>query len=340
MSTKTIYFLCIIILILIIYSCEKEVIIDVEKSEPRLVMRSEITNWPESLYTGPGVIYWDSAYPQKVPNFLVMGMSSSVNGKPLENISNCKVILKKNNTVYDTIFYDQTKENYPLFEDELDFPKAGDELEIKVLFGNQFISSKSKMPNKVPIKSVDTSSVYSLFIKEGQVHASSTLTFDDPGGEENYYELLVTQIGPPGDELWKYPVASDEAFITGESHYSSEINGGGSPSTVKSLLFTDKTFNGEEKTVRFTFPLGAYMGGETMEFTHTKLHYHLRNVTKAYYDFETSKRVHLITTDMNFLFGASEPLNVKGNIDNGLGLFGLYNHSQKNFFFPARTVNL
>jgi hypothetical protein len=340
MSTKTIYCLYIIILILINYSCEKEVLIDVEKAEPRLVMRSEITNWPESLYTGPGIIYWDSVYPQKVPNFLVMGMSSSVNGKPLENIVDCKVILKKNNTVYDTILYNQTKEYYPLFEDELDFPKAGDELEINVLYGNQFVSSKSKMPNKVSIKYVDTSSVYSLIIKGNEIYGSSTLTFDDPGGEENYYELVVASLGPPDEELRKYRIGSDETFITGEDHYSSEINGGGSPSTVKSLLFTDKTFNGEEKTVRFTFPMGAYMGEKTMEFNHLKIHYHLRNVTKEYYEFETSKRVHLITTSANLLFGVSEPLNVKGNIENGLGLFGLYNHSQKNFFFPARTVNL
>ncbi|HLV40967.1 MAG TPA: DUF4249 family protein [Brumimicrobium sp.] len=338
MNKSLLYPLYLLLLFSFCVACEKQVLIDVEKAEPKLVMRSEITNWPESLYTGPGIVYWDSAYPQKVPNFLVMGMSSSVYDKPLENIVNCKVVLKKNNTIYDTIFYDYTKESYTLFEDEHDFLEAGDELEIKVFYGDEFVSSKSKMPNKVPIKSVDTSSVYSLFLKETTVYGSSTLTFEDPSDEENYYELLVTQSSPPDGELIKYSVSTNEAFITGESHYPSEFNGS-SPSTTQSLLFTDKTFNGEEKSISFSFPMGAYMG-EPIKFSHKQLNYHLRNVTKEYYEFETNRRIHLITTNANFLFGTSEPLNVKGNVENGLGLFGLYNHSQKNFFFSKRTVTL
>ncbi|PWH85028.1 DUF4249 family protein [Brumimicrobium oceani] len=338
MNRSVIYPLTILFLLNLFYSCEKEVIIDVKKAEPRLVMRSEITNWPEDLDTGPGIIYWDSAYPQKVPNFLILGLSSSVNDKPQENLQNCKVVLMKNSIAYDTIFYDQTKEYYALFENEQDFPEAGDELEIEVFCGDQFVSSKSKMPNKVPIKSVDTSSVYALFIKENELYGSSTLTFQDPPGEDNYYEIVVTQISPPDKELVKYSLRTDEAFITGLSHYSSSFNGG-PPSTSKSLLFTDKTFSGEEKSVSFYFPMVAYMGNGPVDFPHKKLNYHLRNVSKEYYEFETNKRIHLITSDVNFLFGASEPQNVSSNVENGLGVFGVYNHSQKNFFFPERTIN-
>ncbi|RFC53504.1 DUF4249 family protein [Brumimicrobium aurantiacum] len=335
---KSITFIFTILICIICYSCQKEVSIEVPNAEPKLVMRSEITNWPDSLDTSSGVVYWDSAYPQKVPSFLVMGLSSSVNEEPIDNLVDCKVVLKKNSTVYDTIFYDSEKEYYPLFVDEQEFPESGDEIEVKVIYGDKFVSSRSKIPGKVMIKSVDTSSVYALFINENQLYGSSKLTFEDPPDVDNYYEIVVTQISSPDAELVKYSLGTNEAFITGLSHHPSNFNGS-TPSTTKSLLFTDKTFNGEEKSVSFYFPMATYMGNGPIDFNHIKLNYHLRNVSKEYYEFETSKRIHLITSDMSQLFGASEPQNVTGNIENGLGVLGLYSHSQKNFFFPERTIN-
>src|SRR5690554_111109 len=333
--SKSILLLLLISIQIYFCSCEKHVLIDVEKAEPRLVMRANLTNVPDTVIGAPGVVL-----PVTLPNKLTMGMSSSVSGKPLDDLADCKVLIKKNNILLDTVFYDYNKEYYNLFENEADFPVAGDELEIDVICGDLSVSSKSRMPSKVPIKSIDTSSVYSIFIIDGRLYGSSSLTFEDPQNEENYYELIVSYPGLNNGELEMRKIRSDESFIKGESHYSSDFNTVNTSSVSESLLFSDKTFNGEEKTVNFYFEMGVYMNESTVEFQHTLIHYHLRNVSKEYYTFSTSKRNHLITNNVNFLFGASEPINVSSNVDNGLGLFGLYNHDQKGFFFPARSINL
>lgn len=335
MKKKSIPSLFIILILTISYSCEKEVLIDVKKAEPRLVMRAEITNKPEWVAGGPGIIL-----PTIIPGRLTMGMSSSVYGSPIDNLTDCKVVLRKNNTLFDTIFYDQTKEYYNLFKNEQDYPVAGDSLEINVFYGNQSVSSRSKMPNKVDIKSIDTNSIFSLFIKDVRFYGSSSLTFDDPIDEDNYYELLVGDAGLTKGKVNMKRIGSDEAFITGESHYSTEFNYASSPSNYESLLFTDKTFNGEEKTVNFYFEMGSYMHQNTVIFGNQIINYYLRNVSKEYYLFKTSKRNYLISSNVNFLFGTGEPQNVSTNVKNGLGLFGLYNHDQKNYFFPKRTIHL
>ncbi|PKR79564.1 hypothetical protein CW751_14535 [Brumimicrobium salinarum] len=325
----------IILLYLALLSCSKEIEIDLEKVEPRLVVRSEITNKPDTVAPGPGTIF-----PQYIPAKLELGLSSSVTDDPTENIVDAKVVLKKNNFVYDTIYYNSTKEYYELFETPDDLPEPGDDLSLEVIYNNEKVSSSAKMPSKVDIISIDTSIYYSHYIEGTGMFSEGTLTFQDPGSEENYYELMVCSSGLYNGELNPLRIKTDETFITGEKHYPSEINTNQYVFDQKSLLFTDKTFNGEKKSVRFYFIIGGYKHSNTIDFGHKTRIYLLRNVTKEYYMFKTSKRTYLLNSGENFLMGASEPQNVYTNIKDGLGSFGVYTHDQEIYFFPKRTIQL
>lgn len=325
----------IILLCLAFFSCSKEIKIDLEKVEPRLVVRSEITNKPDAVVSGPGVFL-----PLFIPAKLVLGLSASVIDAPTENIIDAKVILRKNNFTYDTIYYNSSKGYYELFETPNDLPKPGDNLYFEVIHNEKKVSSSSKMPSKVDIISIDTSIYYSHYIEGSGMFSEGTLTFQDPGSEENYYELMVCRPGLFNGELNPRGIKTDETFITGEKHYPSEINTSNTTFEQKSLLFTDKTFNGEEKTIRFFFIIGGYKHSNSINFGHQTRIYFLRNVTKEYYMFKTSKITYLLNSGENFLLGASEPQNVYTNIENGLGAFGLYTHDQKIYFFPKRTIQL
>ena len=325
----------IILLSIVLFSCSKEIEIDLEESEPRLVVRSETTNNPDSVTPGPGVIL-----PQFIPAKLVLGLSSSVTGDPTENIVDAKVILRKNNFTYDTIYYNSSKGYYELFETPQDLPEPGDNLYLEVVHNEKKISSSSKMPSKVDIISIDTSVYYSHFIEGSGIFSEGIITFQDPGTEENYYELMVCYSGLADDELIPRRIKTDETFITGENHYPSEINTNQYTFEQKSLLFSDKTFNGEEKSVRFYFIIGGTKNDNSIEFPHSTRSYYLRNVTKEYYSFKTSKREYLLNSGENFLLGSSEPQNVYTNIENGLGAFGVYTHDQEIYFFPKRTIQL
>jgi hypothetical protein len=325
----------IILFSVVLFSCSKEIEIDLEETESRLVVRSEITNKPDTVVPGPGVIL-----PQFIPAKLVLGLSSSVYDDPIENIIDAKVILRKNNFTYDTIYYNSSKGYYELFETPNDLPKPGDELSLEVMYQNKSIASSSIMPSKVDIISIDTSVYYSHFIEGLGMFSEGKMTFHDPGSEENYYELMVCYSGLFNDEVIPRRIKTDENFITGENHYPSEINTSNNTFEQKSLLFTDKTFNGEEKTVRFYFAVEGFKNDNSIDFPHNIISYYLRNVTKEYYMFKTSKITYLLNSGENFLLGASEPKNVYTNIENGLGAFGVYAHVQVIYFFPKRTIQL
>lgn len=326
----------ILLLLASLFSCSKEIEINLDKINPKLVVRSEITNQPNSVTPGPGVIL-----PQDIPAKLVLGLSASVSDEPIEHITDAKVVLRKNHFTYDTIYYNPSKEYYELFNSPDELPEPGDKLFLEVIHGNKTISSTAEMPRKVDIISIDTSVYYSHEENGLGMFSEWTLTFQDPAEEENYYELLVCVPGLFNGELKPSFIKTDETFITAEKHYPSKINTNHKSYEQKSLLFTDKTFNGEQKSVRFySNSIGGTKNNNSIDFNHTTISYYLRNVTKEYYLFKTSKREYLLNSGENFLLGVSEPQSVKTNIENGLGAFGVYAHDQKTFFFPKRTISL
>lgn len=325
----------LLVSLLLLFSCQKEIEIQVPKPESKLSVRAFITNKPDTVFPGPGVIL-----PQNIPAKLIVGLNSSVYEDPIESLTSAKVLLRKNNFTYDTIYYNHNKEYFELFENPYSLPSPGDSVFIDVFYDDLKVSSSDKMPSKVDILSIDTSVFFSHYIEGSGIFSEGSITFQDPPNEENYYELVVCYAGLIDDELNPRRIKSDESFITAENHYPSEINTSQNTFVQRSLLFTDKTFNGQEKSVRFYFIRGGTVQGDEIEFQHSTVSYYLRNLSKSYYDFKTSKRTYLINSGENFLVGASEPQNVFTNIENGLGSFGLYTHDQEIYFFPKRTIEL
>jgi len=138
-------------------------------------------------------------------------------------------------------------------------------------------------------------------------------TFDDPAGEENYYEISVSQQAP-----YAY-TDEDGSIIEGffESHvtlsdeddlFSDPIF---APSFLsRATLVADKSFDGKQKTLVIPFEKTA----NSDEFT-----LYWRSVTKEYYLYARSLALNSTAASNPF----SEPVTVFTNIENGVGCFCL-----------------
>lgn len=144
----------------------------------------------------------------------------------------------------------------------------------------------------------------------GDVIAEAQISFSDPAGEENYYELLLYSMmkgepsiywHPGGDSKTIDPVLIDE----GDMDYF--------PS---SYFFSDKLFDGQEYTMR----IRSTGGGTGQKYGVT-----LRSVSRSYFFYRKYYTRHAnnqqFQGDFLDLIFMGEPQNMYTNIENGYGIF-------------------
>ena len=313
------------VFLLFLWGCSKEVFIDLPKKNGKLVVESEFTNLPSDLTLEEAIA--GAIQPKYIPSKFKVKKSTSVLESPSENFSNYILKVFKNNNFLHEASYDETNETYLMFEDEQDYPIPGDLIGFE-LFDNDslVLDGESKMPNLVKIDEFDTLIFAYVNSETSTLYAKGSITFTDVVEEDNYYEIFIGR-----------KIISNESVVTSENHYPSLYQQ--EFFRNESLLFSDKTFNGEQKTIDFFFDVAVVMGNQaTVNFQ--TIYFELRNVSEEYYNFKTSKRRHLLLGQNDLLFGTAEPSEVVSNIKNGYGLFGAFTHDQKGFLIPQRTYNL
>lgn len=160
-------------------------------------------------------------------------------------------------------------------------------------------TSQVSFPSKSVIKNIEFD--YEGGIREDGDKASSfEITFDDPAGEKNFYEIgIVTDYNPTrNSNRIEFVSTIDLAATKG---YQDDY-----------VLLTDESFDGEEKTIE----LKIYRWSTD----NIKFHLIWRNVSEDYFRYSKTLKTQIDLGDNPFASVAP----VYTNVENGLGIISLY----------------
>ncbi len=175
---------------------------------------------------------------------------------------------------------------------------SNSEFEIKITHGTYpNIEARQQMPRKVLLKSAKFEE--NLGIDEyGEREDGVEIIFDDPPGEENFYEVALLQLDTSGGDVY---ISREYASVNDPTAFET-FRGG-------SYLLDDKTFDG--KTYELALLYCCITPNHYIEF---------RTLSKELYLYTKSLTQQYNAED----FGAfSEPVSINTNVENGLGIFGM-----------------
>ncbi len=156
---------------------------------------------------------------------------------------------------------------------------------------------------RFPTKTTITNTIYDYeggIREDGDEATSFTITFEDPAGEKNFYEVAIIPDYNPNDNQTRidYTSTIDLAATKGfEEDY---------------ILLSDESFDGQEKTIELKI-----FRRSTDNFT-----YHLlwRDITEDYFKYSKTLKTQNDLGDNPFASIAP----VYTNVENGLGIISLY----------------
>ncbi len=315
--------LCISVSLIISCDITTEIEVDIPSKPPKLVINSTLV-------------------PSSIPGMKQLGIEISATTHIFDTseykpVTDATVLLFKNGEFVDTIKYVDTLQtrpgSYPVDYAPFSGPLPGDTYSIEVSApGYEKVYANTTIPGKVeildvsiiPVGFIDDSSVIIVGGRRmgGGIWSEVTITFADPPEIENYYEIVVAWYGRFYDSKSHFNLFTHESIITGESYYPSPMQ----PHLKhpRHLLFNDRSFNGEIKTLTFYYyPPQVwdglhYISGHLMSLQ-------LRNITAEYYYHKTTLLQSLNNQVEDVLYGMREPFNVFSNIENGHGIFAGFN---------------
>lgn len=315
-------YLKVIIMCFLLFSCTKEVEIEIPHEKPKIVAYSTIVPYTPPCPKQPGINLQSSMH--------IFDHSSGI-------INDAIVLYFENGILKDTLKYIETQDIYGMADSTSDYPIAGNSYSIRVQKdGYESITASTTIPSKVIIS--DTSIVpISYFDDTGTVYSEISVTFTDPADEINFYEICVSGYAYIYESFNNYyELSTYDNIITSESYYPSILSF--DVNKPKCLLFNDKSINGSEYTLRVYYcpPQGE---GEYRCISNHYISVHLRNVSYEYYKFKTSMIQHLNNKEEDILYGMGEPINIISNINNGYGLFAGFNNDIVSLFVPELIIN-
>jgi len=316
-----IYFVTII---LFLFSCTKEIEIEIPKEKHKLVAYSTIVPltfpYPKAL----GIKLQSSKH--------IFDTTASI-------IDDAQILYYENEVLKDTLKYVDSIGVYVISESMSDYPIKNNSYSIQVIKeGYEIITANTTIPSKVNITDTVITSI-AYFDETGSVFSEIAITFTDPVNETNYYEIAVSDIAFTYDNSTNfYELSTNDNIITSESYYPSLMRF--DVDKPKYLLFTDKEINGKEHILNVYYkpPRNLHENGSEYISDHY-ISIHLRNITEEYYKFKTTMIQHLYSKQEDILYGMGEPLNVKSNIKNGYGLFAGFNNDIVSFHFDEQIIS-
>ena len=312
----------ILIVSLLLFSCTKEVEIEIPQEKPKIVAYSTIV--PFTL-------------PSPKPLGIKLRSSLHIFDNSQSKIDDAIVIYFENGVLKDSLKYIDSLDMYSISNNISNYPIAGNTYSVQIQkSGYENITATTKIPSKVVI--TDTAIVPISYIDEtGDCFSEIAVTFTDPVDEINYYEIAVSVIAFKYDSAkYFYELSTHDNIITSESYYPSLIRF--DVDKPKYLLFNDKSINGKEYTLRVYYSPPQEEDANRYILNHS-ISVHLRNVTEDYYKFKTSMMQHLYNKEEDILYGMGEPINIISNVNNGYGLFAGFNNDIVSLFVPEQIIN-
>lgn len=310
------------IVLLFLWSCTKEIEIDIPQEEPSLVVHSSIVPFTMPVSKSLGIDLQSSLYIYDTTTL---------------KIDDAIVLYYENDILRDTLEYSYDKKKYIIDKTISDFPVVGNKYSIEISKeGFTTVTAHTTIPSKVIITDTIVNQI-AYYNEDGGAYSEVSVSFDDPSNEENYYEIAISDIGI-ADDNWEnyYSISSNDNIITSENYYPSLIRF--DIKKPKFLLFSDKQINGQahQLSIFYTPPQRE---SDVRWITSHYISIHLRNVTEEYYKYRTTLLQHLNSNEEDILYGTGEPLNVVSNIENGLGFFAGYNTDIVSFKLDSLIVS-
>jgi hypothetical protein len=201
------------------------------------------------------------------------------------------------------------------------FAEYGKTYELRIAHPDfENVKATQVLPQPVPLTSAEYRETESTFSGSG---GQLKLTFDDPPGEKNYYELYAARfisfscLDEIGEEVYGFEDDTNIFFETeGPDNPNVEYN-----FNYNSILLKDEAFDGQT----YTFNADFYENEFFIEdpscaeaiFEEGKIQVYWRTVTQEYYRYTTSLRQNQEAGGNPF----TEPISVFSNFDNGVGAF-------------------
>lgn len=314
-------FLMILAAVLLLPSCEKEIVFDGEIDDPLLVVNAWTS--PDSLI---------KAHVSQSKFFL-----SNLEG--FKVIKNANVQLFVNGQLHEQLVGDDFGMYTGTYK-----AVVGDTLRIVVqapTLGQA--ESKTVILPKADIMSVDTThtkqtvNVYTdgpdTMYVDKSIECDFRVRLRDPGNEQNYYRMVVKNVTINTFDEEQYVNEYFMSFIL--EGMDTQTGGffdiiGGEENWESEYYITDELFNGKEFILRFKHNYGYReysqefkdmngINGSTSE----RLDINLQSITRDTYLYLVSKK----SAENNIDGFFSEPVQIFNNIENGIGIFGSYNNS-------------
>ncbi len=308
----------LLLFIAALLSCSKEVEVDVPLQKPKMAIVGHLSSEIP-------VYFWYKPPPVR---FKLQALTHVFDSVKQNFITDALVVLRNGTRYIDTLQYVDSLKRYVCNEDTLrKYLKTGETFSLSVAKdGFESLISTTTIPKRVEILNSSITTV--AFFDESEfttLYSEANIEFKDPEEETNYYEIVVVNSGYPDiDQVFKSAVLkTNNPIITSESYYPSLMEFDKEP--LKSLFFSDKTFNGQKINLSVFYENEAY--DKTDLLAHHRITIYLRNVSPEYYTYKTRLIEHLHALQENVLYGSGEPVPVYSNIEHGYGLFGSYNVS-------------
>lgn len=281
--------------VLIVFSCSDIIDIDIPKSVDNIVVNS----------------LFEAGNPIEVE----ISTTTTIENGETKFVNDATVELWSENIFLEQFIFDQSG----LYKSEI-VPELNNyyKLIIKMVNGDTLICGDS-IPSIVSI--TDAYFIYPAGFEITEVkignYAEAYVTFKDPGGEVNYYEISMYGSKYQSNELYGIETSSDDPNVLSEgiSRYEPGF-----------ILLSDRNFNGSAYTLKMKFNSSSYWDN--------KIYVNVMNVSPAFFEYKKTIVKQLYyqegiqniddIQDMSNLTIIGEPVNIYSNVVNGLGIFASY----------------
>ena len=288
---RLIYF---ILLISVLVSCEKEVHIPIEYTQPKLVVN--------------GLFNTDSLWDIEVSASKYIYDAAAI---PL--INDAQVIIT--NSAGNSILL--TNQGNGIYASLTERPEPGEVYSIEVSHSDyDNVSSSNQLPGEINIAHIDWEQ---QAIVAGEFYRRIDISFQDSPDKDFY----MVRVKGTFWEIEKDPFTGIEdstLLIEYPIEFFSQnaaLDNSSSKITPTSISFTDEIFNGS----LFTFDIlidDFYFSGEKIKIQ--SIYISMSKISQEYYWYETSYQAYL-SAQYNLF---AQPVQVYTNIENGLGIFAGY----------------
>jgi hypothetical protein len=310
MKKLTIIFLSIAILL--VSSCEKTVYFDVETVENKLILNSILQ--PDSTNIAIIALSLDP---------LAVGFESV-------RVTDATLQISKNGEIAGTFTHD-IDGIYSISGATLS-ASPNDVFDIIVSApGRETITASTTIPSSVEIEDIaiiDTVLInisYSALDGDGNPIIIDSLipyyaikfTFTDPVGE-NFYSLKINYKDAYSQSFACFTTFDPTFTVNNDFNFGNE-NEDGSTTLCDEVLFSDVTFDGQQKSM----VVNIY-ALETAFFEDPRFEFNLNHLSESLYQYRTTSQIQENNGDNPF----SEPVIVYSNITNGFGIFAGFSISR------------